>query len=274
MKSQFLPLLAILLAIACCNDGFSQDEQLTEEDLARIQLPMDRDAPVFVYDVTGGFRMVNPDQFKSTPMLTIYADGKVVTGSSIPGVEHCQQKWTESELNQFLHWVVNRQKLYEITTAGIKQEMAESGQNLRITDAGTSEFKVNLQRGSHTVQIYALFAMAPRYENIESLQRMLEIENRCKQLIAQTNLGTGKDVEEMLVAINKKLKTLQPDFAPIDIADVRYATRYVGGKLQANFEKSYPASDDSQAQTASVRFVQNGKESTPDISIRFREDVN
>jgi hypothetical protein len=212
--------------------------------------------------------LVGPVKFEATPLLRIYADGKVLTGSSMPGIDNCTQTMTESELNQFLHFVVNKQQFYEITEAGLKSQMANSEMAVRIADAATSCFSVNLQRGTHTVNVYALMFAARQFTEIRDLQRLVEIENQSRRLVAQTNLGTGDAVTKIMKLVNQKLEQTNPGLAPFEAADVQFATRYTGGKFQATFEKTYAATENAPARTINARYLQNAKHLDPQISIR------
>ena len=104
---EYLPslILAMIVCLAC--PAFAQDEKLTEEQLASIQLPMDPEDPVFEYDSFGGMRMPVPKDFQATPDLRIYGDGKVVAGISSPAIKSCTLMISEDQLNQFLHFVAN-----------------------------------------------------------------------------------------------------------------------------------------------------------------------
>jgi hypothetical protein len=237
----FLSLLTVFLSIP----AFGQEESLTEEQLASIQLPMDPDDPVFEYDSFGGMRMAVPNDFEPTPLLRVFADGKIVTGGSSPAVKSCNIVLSEDQLNQFLHFVVNKQGFYEITKAELDNKMAVSGQQLFIADAPTSKFSVNLQRGSNSVEIYALSSAASTFSEIEEIQTLLEIQKKCRQLIAICNLGNEQQTNELLIKINQQMKAKHPDLAAFEAKDVRFATRYTDGKFQASFRKSFKETEDS-----------------------------
>ena len=81
---EYLPTLILSVIVCLALPVSAQDKELTEEQLASIQLPMDPEDPVFEYDSFGGMRMAVPEGFEATPDLQVYGDGKVVAGTSRP----------------------------------------------------------------------------------------------------------------------------------------------------------------------------------------------
>ena len=263
--------LAVIVWLPC--SVFAQEEKLTEEELASIQLPMDPEDPVFEFDSFGGMRMAVPKDFKATPGLRVYGDGKVVAGSSRPSVKVCTQMISEEQLNQFLHYVANKQKFYEMTTEDLNQKMADSGQQIMLADAPTSRFSINLQRGANSVEIYALNFVVRKFIEIEEFRNLFEIEKRCRKMIAVCRLGNELQTQRLLEELNSALKAKHPDLAPFAAADVRYATRYVDGKFEASFRKIYDADGDRPTRVVNVRINRQTDDDPSEITVSDVKEV-
>lgn len=244
-----------------------QEEPLSDEQLASIQLPMDPEDPVFEFDSFGGYRMATPADFEPTPSLQVFADGKIVTGGHNPTVKSYSRHLSEAELNQFLHFVVNRNGFYEIHTAELKDRMAGTGKELFIADSPTSRFTINLQRGANSVEIYALSFAARTFEEVEEVRKLLEIQRRCQQLIATCHLGDQQQTENLLGKINQQLKEEYPDVPEIQSADVRFATRFTDGKFQSSFRKSFEQGEETQIRVIDVRVFQPAPQAPMKIEI-------
>jgi hypothetical protein len=258
----------LLCAVDLVNAQLTQaSTKLTEEQLIKIQLPMDPTDPILEYDSTGGFRMALPQGFVSTPILRVYADGKVVTGGSAPEAKSCETKLSESQLNQLLHWVVNEKKFYEIDEQEIKRQLLESGNAMMVADAATSQFKLNLQRGSHQVDVYALMMMAPRNKEVEEMQTLLDVQRRCQLLVAKTTIGDDEEMRVLLEAVNSEFAKSQPNLNKFLANDVTFATRYKDGRYRVSLRKTFEKSGELPSRRFTARVMQNSPDGELAVSI-------
>lgn len=259
----FLTLATVFFA----TPAFAQEEALTEEQLASIQLPMDPEDPVFEFDSFGGMRMKIPADFEVTPALRIYSDGKVVAGSSSPSVKSCSTMLSSDQLNQFLHFVVNKKGFYDITKKELENKMADTGNEIFIADAPTSKFSINLQRGSNSVDIYALTSAVRTFSEVEEVQSLMEISKKCRNLIAQCHLGNEQQTNELLAKVNEKLKAKHPNLGVFTAEDVRFATRYTDGKFTASIHKTFDATKDFPACSVLARVKRSNAQAAYEITI-------
>ena len=260
-------IILTLVAVLFTTPTFAQDKALTEEQLASIQLPMDLDDPVFEYDSFGGMRMAVPKGFAVTPALRIYGDGKVVAGSSSPALQSCSMVLSQDQLNQFLNFVVNEEQFYDITKEELENKMADTGRQVFIADAPTSKFSINLQRGSNSVEIYALTSAVRTFSEIEEIKKLLEISKKCRKLIAVCHLGNEQQTNELLAKVNEKLKENHPNLDAFEAKDVRFATLYTDGKFNASFRKLFEATNDSAACFVSARVKRLNAKADYEITI-------
>lgn len=242
-------------------------QELTEHDLQAIQLPMDKDDPVFEYDSKGGFTVAPPPGFKPTPMLRVFADGKVITGLR-PGMQSGTQMLSENELNQFLHRIVNQHEFYSVSENEIKRTLMEDGLQPMIADASTSVFKANLQRGTHEVSIYALQYTAQRQGDIPGLNSLLEIEKLARDMIAKTIVASEPKIDLLLKTINQQRTEKFPESEPFDLNDIRYAARFENGSVDYMFLKPLRNSDPAKALNARYR-----RDPAGDVQIEIQEQV-
>ncbi|MEE2825371.1 MAG: hypothetical protein VYE64_01950, partial [Planctomycetota bacterium] len=137
-----------------------------------------------------------------------------------PEVKPCDGKLTREELFQLLQFIVVQNRFYEAETDEIKSAIEEAGNGPRIADAMTSRFSLNLKRGRHKVEVYALSFQLSQYPQLEVLQRLSAIEMRLRNLVALVQLGDRAAVEAMLAEVNGELKKKHPDVRPMEKSEV------------------------------------------------------
>jgi len=221
--------LSALGAPLFAQDGL--DELANSPELA---FEADQSGALITFDRFGGLRVPPPKDWKPTPFLTVLPDGTIRSGSDRPGVVPREGKLTREQLYQLLDFVVKQNEFYEADTASIKADMENAGDRIMIADALTSKFTVNLKRGSHTVEVYALMFNAEQYSGIPVLQRLLAIEKRLQLEYARVQIGNDAAVQKVLDAVNQELKKKRPDMKPFQRQDIIYAQRKLNGDLTAN----------------------------------------
>ncbi len=275
MKSDQLTLIRfvcftlVTVLLFCIVDLVPAQEtsKLTEEQLARIQMPMDPADPVLEYDASGGFRMALPAGFVATPILRVYSDGKVVTGGASSGTKSCEAKLSEDQLNQLLHWIVNEKKFYEIDEDKIKNQLMESANPMLVADAATSQFKLNLQRGTHSASVYALRMMAPKVKEISEMQTLLALQERCQLLVAKTIIGDDEEQRVLLKAVNAEFAKLHPNHNRFLASDIMFATRYDDGRFRVSLRKTFEKSNQLPGRRFAVRVMQDSPDDELAVSI-------
>jgi hypothetical protein len=219
--------------------GFaSADESSKQDDPSKIELPEDRNAIVFEYDTTGGYRAALPANFQASPILRIYANGNVVTGVSQPGLVGSQGKLTAEELSGFMEFVVNKQRYFEISADKIQEQVNANGIQPKLMDGAVSKFRIQLKSDQHVVEYYALGYAASRFKTIPELQQLKAIETRARQLAAWTNLGSDEEAKLLLKEINTELHRQHPRVAGFSKDDFLFVTKHANGKLQVSLGKN------------------------------------
>ena len=259
-------MLATLTAVTLVDVANAQDKTLTEVQSSNIRLPMETDSPVFEFDSLGGFRVATPPSFVPTPALRVYADGRVVTGTSSPMIVGSEGTITKTELNQFLHLIVNKERFYELSSSGIKDKMTSATVRMMM-DGATSKFTVDLPKGTHSVEIYALTLAARQFPQVSEIQQLVAIEKRCRQLIARINLGDPEQTKQLLRAVNQKLHAAYPDVPGFEESDFLFATNFKDGRFQATLSKSVVKTESRPASVVSARVVKNDPQSELQITI-------
>ena len=232
----------------------------------------DQSEPLITFDRFGGLRVPPPADWKPTPLLTVLPDGTIRSGSDRPGIVPREGKLTREQLYQLLDFVVKQNDFYQADTASIKAEMENAGNRIRIADALTSKFTVNLKRGSHTVEVYALMFNVDQYPGIPVLRRLLAIEKRLKLEYALVQIGNDAAVKKILDAVNQELKQKRPDMKPFQRQDIIYGLRKSNGDLVVNLMKE--TVDKKTQKLATQVNANNGKKTNdaePTVGLYIRD---
>ena len=212
---------------------------LTQKQAEAIQVQMDTEGPIFVFGSSGGGHVAQAAAGqKVNPKFQVFADGKIVVGGTV-GVPKIESKFTEMELVEFLDFVVNKNKFYELDSADIKKRMAGK-ENLTVRDANSSVFTIELQKGKHEVAVYALWNAVKNFPNFEEIQRLSAIEQRCNAAISKVHLGDQGD--KVLKAVNKKVDELGLGLEPFTLKEMRLAALRANGRFQVSFQRAWPNS--------------------------------
>ncbi len=248
---------------------------LSDEQMSKIQIPMDHAGPIFTYDATGGFQRVAPpaNPVEKLPRLSIYPDGKIVTGGQDQQIQSCEMQISSDELNRFLNFLINENRFYDIQESALKEQLKSSPPERFIADAPTSHFAVDLQDGRHIVEIYALTFAVQAHPANDDLVRLLKIEKRCQQLVAMAHLGNEKQQNELLKSVNDRLHVINPSLDPLSLDHVQWATRFRNGNYQVSFQRIYPASETQPTRTVTARFIQKGPDAEAEITITGAGDM-
>ena len=183
--------------------------KLTPKQADAIQVPMEAQGPIFEYGSTGSIVAPAVGR-KSNAILQIFADGKIVVGGGT-GIPKVESRLTDQELTEFLNFIVNENRFYELNSTDIRERMAKE-KEMTILDANSSVFKLELQQGKHEVSVYALWNAVKSFPNFEEIQRLSAIEKRCTALTTKAHLGDRG--EEVLKTVNEKVAELGLRLAP------------------------------------------------------------
>ena len=210
-----------------------QTQKLTQTQLEAIQIQMDSEDPIFVYDQSGGYRVAQPTQ--GPPDFQLFADGKVLVGGTNYAMPKIESKLSEIELTRFLHLVVNENRFYELDEKEIEKQMLAGNEKVKLMDAPTTRFSIALQRGKKDIAVYALWNAVKNFPEIEELKRLSAIERRCKSLITAIHLGD--DGEQVLKAVNVAVAKLDRKIAPFTMDEIQNCTRLTSGRFQVRFQR-------------------------------------
>lgn len=205
---------------------------LTEQEAKAIALASDTQGPVFEFAQSGSLLSAAANQ-KKLIKLQLFADGKVIVGGP-RGVNLTESRMSRQELDQFLNFVVNKQRFYELDSTDIESRM-KGKKKLDVNDGSDSIFTVNLKRGKHEVSIYTLWNAVRIFPDFEEVQRLGAIEKRCNLMISKIHLGDRGD--EVLTLINTEVKKLDLGLAPFSLDEMRLATPLANGGFQVSFER-------------------------------------
>ena len=223
--------LSFTLVLFSAASGFGENGA----DEVNFKLPKTNDVPILVMDYVGGFRQQPARGFVRKPQLQVFPDGRVVRSQNTPQIPGAELKLTDKQLKAFLKEVIIDSKVYEISEADIKEQMADGGARAMIADAPTLKLSVNLGDVEHTVSVYALSFVARRHPKITPLANLARIEKACKRLMSIADLGSFEKLNEVLAIANKQLK--KEGHGSMATTDLYYVLKRASGATSIYFRK-------------------------------------
>lgn len=239
----------------------SPGKQSKGKEEIKVQLPLDADTPVLTMDTYGGFRMKAADGFAPTPLLQIYADGRIVTGRKSDNVVEVKGAIDLVELQALLSYIVDDCHFFEISSESIKADLAKKGV-LKIMDAGTTKIAVKLKDHSQEVEVYGLQAYASQHTDVASFASMVAVASRCRQLISEIKLGSEEEAGAALTAANKKLTEKNKTSPPFTMKHLQFAEQFKSGRRSATFVQNYSEGNKSFMAFATYEVDAKGNEAT------------
>lgn len=189
------------------NLSFAQDGQQ-----GPYPLPADAKEAVFIYDEQNGFL---PPRQNKAPMVTIRADGTIEMPALYSQREGITGKLSPQELQQFLTFVIEKNRFFEIDEAKLRADMKRADLRrdvVQVSDAPDNIFEIRLADRKHFVSQYT--GMAPLYKQVEALQQLFAIQRRVYRLKSETNVGGKKGIAALVKQANAALKDQYPDIKP------------------------------------------------------------
>lgn len=237
---------------------------LNQQQSDAIQIKMDSKGPIFVYGTSGGGQTAPPNGRNYQPKIQVFSDGKVVAVGS-QGFPDMESSFSEKELTEFLDFVVNRNKFYQLDSDKIEKQIADQNK-LSVLDANSSVFAIDLLKGKHEVEVYALWNVARRFPEMVEIKRLTAIEQRCKFEISRIHLGG--DAEKVLQLVNKKLEELGMELSPFTLKEMRLASRMANGRFQVSFQRAVNDTDDDSTKSKQLHAIYyvNDAKSEPTVS--------
>jgi hypothetical protein len=231
-----------------------------------IEFPEDNDLPLLVMDISGGF-FVPQAGFTPTPSLRVFADGRVLTGNKSPKVVPTEGQVSVERIESLVKFAVEECNFFEIDTEKVKEEMDATGKEVLVMDAGTTLFEIHLKnRGINTVGVYALPYSAKRFHEIPELSSLVKLQAKCKQIMAEVNLGSPEEAASVVQFANIGLAN-ESDVAPeFTLEHLQYAERFVDGKMTAMFSQTFNSRRHG-SQIAVATYTETA-EGVPDIVVR------
>lgn len=220
----------------------------------------DDGGPVLVMDTIGGYRMRLPDGFEPTPMLQIFADGRVLTGRKSNLVKEVEGHMDLVELKSLLVFIGDDCRFFDITSDSLQSDL-DDNRVARIMDAPTTRFQVHLKSHDNEVQVYALPHVAGTYSDVDSVASMVAMASRCRRIIASIRLGSDDESDAALAAINNSLAEKDPDAPEYSLDNLQSAEQFVDGRRTATFVQTYRNMDKTMIAYATFQVSAEGKES-------------
>jgi hypothetical protein len=214
--------IAFSVLLVSSNDSFSADEKYV--------FPKDKEVPVLTLASSGGFRIRQP--VKPEPLVSIYADGRVVAGKTNPNVASSEWKMTPKQLKTLLDFCVKKNDLLSHTSAAIKAAIDGTGKRVMIADAPNTDIAININGKNHKVSVYALFFVARQFGKVESIKQVSAIEKELKRFHTLAVLGGPKELAKLLKLANEEMAAKDKQAPKFTAKNVTYAQKTVNGKTQ------------------------------------------
>jgi len=211
-----------------------------------IELPDDPEAVIITYDTVGGYRVLTPAGFEPTPLLRLLANGKVLVGRNNPNSPKLEYQLTKEEFDDLLEDVVNKKRVFDITTEGLKKQIDETGKSFRLVDAPTHRFSINLASEQHEVECYGLTSIYKTYKEVEDLQALAAMHKTFMFYRSRAALGTQAEVDELVKEIARKYKKRFSTGDPLTLEHLTYASVDKDGNMDAQFTRVEYENDQPQ----------------------------
>ena len=209
------------------------DEKLTAEELKAIEIDPESKEPIFVFDQSGGRGL----RYGSTrsPLIRVFADGRVVTGGTTAVVEKLEARLTDSELKQFLHFLVNENKFFDIDSKKIEDRFKAAKTNAMTRNGIYTKAAITLKNRKHSFSIYSFDLFEEFFKDWVEVGQIRSIRNRCMALNAKIHIGELGD--DVVKRVNEELKKQAPEIAPFEVAEIVTAQRLKKGRFQVRFSR-------------------------------------
>ena len=236
-----------------------QGQEQQKNKAIEVKFPKDASVPVLVMDVVGGFRMKTPEGFSPTPMVQIFADGRIATGRKSDTVKEVEGQIDLVDLKSLLVFIVDECHFFKITSESVKADLAKKRVG-KIMDAGTTQITVTLRDGSNAVEVYAMPHIAGQFSDVASVASMIAIASRCRHLIAKIKLGSDDEAAASLSAVNKALSKKSAGAPKFTMANLQSAEQYVDGRRTASFVNNFADKQKQMLAYAIIQVDTKGKE--------------
>ena len=203
----------------------------------RYALPENGNEVIFVFDLKNGF---TPPRQNNSPTLLIRANGKIEMPSLYGEGRDIEGKLNETELQEFLRFVIEEKKFVEFdanTVQGQIEEIREKKQVPRIADVPDTIVELKIPGHANSVRQPDV-GMPSEFKQVEDLQRLLAIRKRVNQLMSETRVGGKQGITKLLVPINKKLRQEYPDVAPLVAQDFSGSYMQQDGSITATVSRA------------------------------------
>lgn len=221
------------------------------------RFPNDPQVPVLTLDLSGGLRVPTPADFRRRPLVSVFADGRIVCGAQVPDRPNHVGQLTAQELGELLDFVVQQQGLLQITPDQLAEEL--QGYRSNLADGPTSTIKLQLQDQTHELSVYALGLAAWELPDEPGLQALLAIEQRLRQVKQWGDLGSRAVLDSALRAANEALTRELPDANPWSEDQLRRIERPADGGVKLSFSRAKSISDDGYTLNMQVQRASEGQ---------------
>ena len=260
-------LLISAIVVACPVVVIAQDDQDAVDVAGHVQIDPAQTAPLLIFDTVGGMQFAPPEWFKKTPLLKVYADGRVVCGHDRPQLQEVESKISEARLQSLMDFIVNENHFFKIDTEQIKQGIAATGRPVLLTDAETSRFTVQLGDRSHTVELYGIKFTGPKYPEVTDVKCVWQIEKKARQLIGLAHVGDDTTMDAILKRVNRKLAKQDPKRSLMTADNFVTANRMKNGMVSAIFVKHYKDPDTGIVDLRVAAIYERQGEERPKVKI-------
>ncbi len=206
----------------------AQDKQ------SKLELPMDTDSPILSLAYEGGFRRPQAADFQPTPLISLYADGRAVTGGNSPQqiVRECQlpeQFWQDLVAS-----LMDEHQFLSLDSQNINDDIEKQAEH-KIMDAPTSVITLRLANRTHRVEVYGSLSMASQVTESIALQQFVAVEKRLRNLYSIALTGGLDEVDSIVVQIQELLLPQYPSLSQLSAKELLWCSRQASGDLRLEF---------------------------------------
>ncbi len=205
-------------------------EELDASQLDRIALPDDPSTEIFVM-YSGLYKNTNADS--ESPLVTIYADGRIVCRSRfVETAKPVSSKLTRDELTWLMHLAVNECRFLDVKSSDFELKKSRgSGGEFRLV--------VTLKSATNELRLPSESLIVKPLRRKLGLNGFKELNKYAESLVNSVNLAEEGDTQGILDAVNKKLAEEHPQFPLFGLRHLALADHLEATTFSATFERDF-----------------------------------
>jgi len=256
------------------NTAEDRVKKLSEVELQAITLPADGNQIVLSITYLPLADSQQPDALPTEPLLRVFADGRIDCGSLLLAhKERAKDSLSKSELQWLLHLATNECQILTRSTKAISDNY--KSRRRRPADPGEPareiRYHLALLSGKNELVIPEMALVLRPLRAEMKLPAFASFHHYANFLVARAFMGTEKERETILKAVNEKMKSTHDTLPPFRIDHLGAALRGLPNvELSVVFQQEIPLGR-AKYKRVTATFIQRDQGAEPEIKLNVLE---